>query len=272
MRPLPLRWGLLLCGLLLVVSGGLWWTGRADGRTHLVIPALPGDGLLVKSPGGRIALVDGGADGAAVAHWLGRELPLGRRTIDLLVATRADNSTLPGQLAAARRYRIERAVLVQPRGNDPSWDELVRLMREQGTAVTIAHGGERLSLDRAARQVMAWRVLAANAGHATIELTAGQNTVLLLQSLGNEPMPADVRVPVDAIVYPWRRDTRDPALQALAPRVVVFGERQGSDPQLTMAERAVGTARLLHEALDGRIELVFDSSGIQVNVERQNAK
>jgi hypothetical protein len=262
---------LLLCGLLLAVSGGLWWTGRADGRMRLIVPALPGDGLLIKSPGGRITLVDGGSDGAAVASWLGRELSLGRRTIDLLIATRADNTTLPGQLAAARRYHIGRAVLVRPRGNDPSWDELVRLMREQGTAVTIAHGGERFSLERAAQQELAWRVLGANDGHATIELTSGQNRVLLLQSLGNEPIPADVRVPADAIVYPWRRDTRDPALQTLAPRVVVFGERRGSDPQLTMAERAVGTARLLHEALDGRIELVFDPSGIQVNVERQNA-
>jgi hypothetical protein len=264
---------LLLCGLLLAVSGSLWWASHADGRTHLIVPTLPGDGLLIKSPRGQFALVDGGADGAAVANWLGQELPLGRRTIDLLVATRADNTTLPGQLAAARRYHIQRAVLVEPHASDPAWDELVRLMRAQGTVVTLAHGGERFSLDGADQQAIAWRVLAVNAGRATLELTAGRQRVLLLQSLGNEPIPAGVaRVPAAAILYPWRRDPRDPALAALAPRVVIFSEQPGAAPQLTMAERAIGTARLLHEALDGRIELVFDSSGIQVNVERQNAQ
>src|SRR4051812_29092814 len=113
-RPLPLRLGLAGCALVLVVWSGLWWTGRSDGRLHLIFPAQGGDGILLEGAHGEIAVVDGGADGAAFADWLGRTLPLGRRRIDLLLLTRADSTTLPGQLAAVRRYSIGRAVLVRP--------------------------------------------------------------------------------------------------------------------------------------------------------------
>src|SRR5918997_263995 len=75
LRPLPLRAAVLGSALALVVSAGLWWTNRGDGRLHLIAPVIPGDGFLLKSPGGQVALIDGGADGSAVASWLGGELP-----------------------------------------------------------------------------------------------------------------------------------------------------------------------------------------------------
>lgn len=114
LRPLPVQLGLAGCALVLTILSGLWWTGRSDGRLHLLFPVQPGDGILVKGAHGEIAVVDGGSDGAMFVDWLGRSLPLGRRRIDLLVLTRADGTTLPGQLATVRRYSVGRAVLVQP--------------------------------------------------------------------------------------------------------------------------------------------------------------
>src|SRR5215212_760299 len=112
LRPLPLRIGLAGCALMLVVWSGIWWTGRSDGRLHLIFPVQSGDGILIKGAHGELAVVDGGAEGTTFADWLGRTLPLGRRRIDLLLLTRADRTTLPGQLAAVRRYSVGRAVLV----------------------------------------------------------------------------------------------------------------------------------------------------------------
>src|SRR3954447_8546970 len=129
LRPLSLRAGALLAALVAVVAFGLWWTGRNDGNAHIIVPPIAGDGLLLKSAGGQIALIDGGADGGAVASWLGQELPLGRRQLDLLILTRADSTTLPGQLAAARRYHILQALLARPQKAEPQWDELVRLLQ-----------------------------------------------------------------------------------------------------------------------------------------------
>src|SRR5919206_5348244 len=113
-RRVPLRLAALACVVILGIPTALWWTNRSDGRLHLIVPALAGDGALLRTATGQIALIDGGADGAAVANWLGRELPLGRHEIDLLVETRVDQTTLPGQLAAARRYRFRSALLVAP--------------------------------------------------------------------------------------------------------------------------------------------------------------
>ena len=66
---------------MLAILSGLWWTGRSDGRLHLLFPVQPGDGILVKGSRGEIAVVVGGAPEAAPA------------SIDVLVAevrTRAD--------------------------------------------------------------------------------------------------------------------------------------------------------------------------------------
>ena len=265
---MPLRAAVLGSALALVVSAGLWWTNRGDGRLHLIAPVIPGDGFLLKSPGGQVALIDGGADGSAVASWLGGELPLGQRQIDLLLPTRADTTTLPGQLAAVRRYRIEEAVLVQPVDRQPLWDELVRMLAEQGTPVHIVRDGDRFGLAGARGQPAAvLRIITAVDGRLTLELVVGPSRLLLLQSLSDQQLPATIgREPVAAIIYPWRRSPIDPVLQALTPEVIVFGEQPGSDPHLTLAERRVGSARLLHEALHGRIDLQFDSAGIHIAV------
>ena len=146
-RTVSLRLTALACVVILGIPTALWWTNRSNGRLHLIVLALAGDGALIRTAAGQIALIDGGADGAAVANWLGRELPLGRHAIDLLVQTRVGRTTLPGQLAAARRYHFRTAVLVRPGKKDPSWDELVRLLREQGTSVRVAHAGERFTME-----------------------------------------------------------------------------------------------------------------------------
>jgi hypothetical protein len=273
-RAVPLRLAALACVVLLGIPTALWWTNRSDGRLHLIVPALAGDGALLRTAAGEIALIDGGADGAAVANWLGRELPLGRHQIDLLVQTRVDRTTMPGELAATRRYHIRTAVLVRPGKKDASWDELVRLLREQGTAVHVAQAGERFSMEGGtAKDPAIFELMAVAGDHALLGLTYQSARLLFLQSIRNEPIPSTVgEEHVSAIIWPWRRSTHDPMLQRLAPQAVIFGEQPGSDPHLTLAERHVGAARLFHEALDGRIDLAFDAAGIRVSVEQRRVK
>jgi hypothetical protein len=264
MRPLPLPIGMLGCGLMVVLVMALWRSGRVDGRLHLIVPQLAGDGILLVTPDGQTALIDGGTDGAAVTNWLGQELPFARRRLDLLVLTRADRTTLPGQVAAVRRYAIGKALLARPLEADPLWDELVQQLGAQDVPIHYPEPGDRVGLGaNAAHAEVTFRVLGKTEERLTLSVDTGMDKVLLLQSLGDEiSVVGATRATV--LFYPWRRTTFDPRIQALAPQVVVFGDLPGIDPQRSFAERQIGSARLLHEAVDGRIELMLDEQGIRV--------
>lgn len=248
------------CGVVLVIGIAIWWYDRADGRLHLVMPPLDGDGILVVAPGGQTVLVDGGSDGAAVATWLGRELPF-RRRLDLLVLTRADRTTLPGHLAAARRYAIGAAVLVRPSRPDPQWHELVRLLQLRRVPIRYPQTGERLRLVTSGEDSIVLRVLGTNGERLALLVGAGSTSVALFHSLGTPTPTVPAASSVSVLFYPWRRSVFDPAIQRLAPAVVVYGEQPGTDPRRSFAERRIGAARLLHEAIDGRIEVVVDAQG-----------
>jgi hypothetical protein len=251
---------------MLAVLGGLWWTGRTDGRLHLLFPVQPGDGILLKGAHGEIAVIDGGSHGATFADWLGRRLPLARRRIDLLVLTRADSTTLPGHLAAARRYAVGRAVLVQPLTVTAQWTELVQILEEQGASIHLATAGDRLVFGVPANPLQARiTILDTTDGRLLLELHAAKQRILLLQSAGTATLPDAVgSSPAAALVVPWRRRMDDPVVQGLRPEAIIFGEQTGGDPEMTLAERRIETARLLHEQLDGEIDLQIDASGMRI--------
>jgi hypothetical protein len=75
--------------------------------------------------------------------------------------------------------------------------------------------------------------------------------------------------PVAALVVPWKRRMDDPVVQRLRPEVIIFGEQPGGDLAMTLSERRVGSARLLHEQLDGELDLQIDASGIRIATSRR---
>ncbi len=266
---LPVRAAALVGVLAVVVSLAQWWTGRGDGRTHLVVPELDGDGLLIKDAAGQVALVDGGADGSAVATWLGSELPLGRRHVDLLLLTRADQTTLPGQLAIARRYQVRRAILAKPAAADPLWDGLVETLRASGAWVELPRDRLRVRLAASRPGLVELDIRPVEPGRLAVEVRAGRESVLLLHSLGSRPIPAGLGGgQVAAIVFPWHRPPDELIAARIEPQAIIFGEERRHDPQLTLWDRRVGSALLLHEHLHGRIDLSFDAGGMQVAVAR----
>ena len=252
----------------LVVPLALWWTGRGDGRVHVVVPELPGDAILIKDADGHVALVDGGADGAAAATWLGRELPLGRRRIDLLLLTRADETTLLGQLAVARRYEVGLAILVEPSRASPLWNDLVETLGKRGTRVELAREQRRVRLG-ATKHAVEIEIRPAAEDRMLVDARIGSERVLLLHSLGANKLPSSIaRGPTAALVFPWQRAPEELVAAGLAPQAIIFGEERWSDPQLSLYDRRVGNALLLHEQLYGRIDLSFDDAGMRVAVER----
>ncbi len=265
-RPLSLRLSLALITLLGLVLGARFVAGRPPAEVRVLVPALPGDGALAILPDGRTLLIDGAADGAALSTWLGNTLPFGTRKLDAIVLTRADAATLPGQLAALKRYQIGRALLAATERPSSSLDAWWQLVEQQGAPAQAITTGDRLALG-----VCQLDVLGEHEDQLTLALRCGATSVYFLQSIddgGEALLAAHTFPPAQLIVYPWRRTTDTPLLSRLQPHALLFSEGGDQDLQRTWADRQVGNAQLFHEELNGQLELRTDGQAVEIMVER----
>lgn len=269
LRPLPLKLGLLGVLLLGSVLGALLVAGDHPGRLRIVVPTLSGDAALIMTPDGRFVLIDGGADGAAMATWLGNTLPFGQRRLDAVVLTRADTQTLPGQLAALKRYTVGAALLTAPEKRTSSLDAWWQLLETQQVTPQTITIGDRLALGQCDLLV-----LAEHDSRAAIQLSCPTATALFLQSVDDD-LEAQLEVQplprADLVITPWARTTDTPLMQALQPGVIVFSEAEAkhADAPQTWEARRVGAARLYHETVNGEVELRSDDEQTTVTAERE---
>jgi hypothetical protein len=256
---------MIAIALLGFVLGALLVAGRSAPELRIVVPALKGDGALILTPDGHAILIDGGADGASFAAWLGETLPLGRRRIDAIILTRADSATLPGQIAAIRRYRIDQAVVASSASGD-NLDSWHALLADQGTRVLAASAGERLTVGSCDIDL-----LAARADRLAIRIACGPTTAYFLQSLDLMLESALLDQPLDPatiVLYPWSRPTQTQLMEQLAPAAIVFAEGEGGRAELTWHDRQLGAARLLHESLHGQIDFIGAGQDTRVRTAR----
>lgn len=267
LRPPSLKLSLLSLLLLSSVLGALLLGGSARGQLRIVLPELAGDAALVVTPDGRTVLIDGGADGATLASWLGNTLPFGQRRLDGLALTRADAETLPGQLAALRRYGVAVALLPATEKRTSNLDAWWQLLEQQSVTPQTIAAGDRLALGQCDLQV-----LAEHDGRAALMLHCPTATAYFLQALDDDleatleimPLPR-----ADLVLTPWGRTTNSRLMQQLQPAAIVFSESAGDDPRQSWADRAVGAARLYHETLNGQVELRGDGQQLRMIVERE---
>src|SRR5215212_705942 len=182
----------------------LAWRSWPDGKLRVIFLETKGDAVLIETPSGRFVLIDGGGDPAALAAALGRNMPFWRRTLAAVVLTSADNSHLPGQVAALERYHVNVALAPATHKHGPMIEEWRALLGEQQAAVRIARPGEGLRLGE-----VILRVLAAGDGDASgvlLRLDYGATSVVFDHSAGAAEEAALASTsprPVDLLAYPW---------------------------------------------------------------------
>ena len=105
-RPVPL-WLVAAAAALAI----LVWAGVAalpDGKLRVTIfETKQGDMILVETPGGRQALIDGGAAPLGAVRMLGERLPFWDRSLDLVVLTHPHADHVGGLRAVLDRYRVD---------------------------------------------------------------------------------------------------------------------------------------------------------------------
>jgi beta-lactamase superfamily II metal-dependent hydrolase len=249
----------------------LAWRAWPDGRLRVIFLETKGDAALIQTPSGGYVLIDGGADPAALAAAIGRQLPFWRRTLDAVVLTQADQAHLPGQVAALARYRAGIAIAPPVVHRGALLDQWNKLLGEQHTPIHAARSGERFTFGD-----LQLRVLAAGDGDGAgmvIRLDYRATSVLLDHSGGpadEDALASRPARPVDLLALAWERDPHTALVAALRPHALVFTDGQPADQPVeqTFVERAPGGARLYHERLDGTITWISDGVRAWVETER----
>lgn len=277
-------WVLKRGGVVVLVLAMLAWYDQPErGRLRVVFLDTPGDAVLIHTPGGGTALIDGGEEPSTLALALGDHLPFWRRSLDAVVLTRYDETRMPGQVAALTRYRA-RVVLApatltteqgehlrlatlaqqpgQPIASSPPTTALLvewlHLLREQQATVRLAQVGDRLALDGAVLTMLATGE--ERDSGLVLQIDYGSARVMIV---GTCAAATDAEVlaaaqPATLLAYPWVCALDVPLVESVQPQALIFtdGESSTRPALLTYAERARFAPRLYHEDLDGEVELV----------------
>lgn len=148
-----------------------------------------GSAVLIRTPGGQIALIDGGPD-AGILRALGAQLPWWQRSLDLLVNAEPDAAHATGLIDVLQRYSVERLLVSSTSGSGPvmqTFGKALEAAKEKGAMVMVAKRGQVLELGGASIEILfPDRDLAsASARDACVEmlLLYGKNSFML--SCGN---------------------------------------------------------------------------------------
>jgi competence protein ComEC len=246
-----------------------------DGRLHVTFLEVgSADGILIKTPGGRYVLVNGGGSPSALADQLGRRVPPFSRGVDYLVVA----STQENQVAALPR------VLEQYRPKSVLWAGNVeasfsaQLLDQWLTATRLpvreAQAGDELDLGGGARL----RVLAVSPRGAILSVEMGTFKVILPIGVDFEALTALKNGaglgPVTGLLLSESgyAPSNPPEWRAnLRPQVTILSVAAGDPNGLPAPELVKGLekANLMRTDARGWIDLSSDGQDFQVTVERK---
>lgn len=137
---------------LLALTGALAITGLAltqmpDGRLHVTFLDIgQGDAILIETPSGNTALVDGGPAPSALFAALGEALPFWARRLDLVVSTHDDLDHLGGLVPIITRYQVGQVVVNGLEAHTPEYAQWQANLGMTGIPVLRGQAGGQIHL------------------------------------------------------------------------------------------------------------------------------
>ncbi len=143
---LPL-WSLALPVIALLIAL-LVVAGQPDGRLHMwVLDVGQGDAILLRTPQGHTALVDGGPGATSLLNGLGAHLPLWQHSLDMVVLTHPHQDHMMGLPELLDRYGVAEVVQTEFSPTVGIQAEWAYTLKSKSITVHYARRGERISFD-----------------------------------------------------------------------------------------------------------------------------
>jgi competence protein ComEC len=144
------RWGvvgallLFLAALVLDEQGGQRVGFFSTPSPYLEVTFLnvgQGDAILIETPDGAQALIDGGPDGTVLRE-LARELPWGDRTLDLVIGTHPDKDHIGGLIDVLARYTVASILTTENTGETTAASQYQKALTAETDIVHMARAGQ----------------------------------------------------------------------------------------------------------------------------------
>ena len=143
LKPIPV---IAALGILAIVT---WRAALSapDGRLHLTLLNVgTGDALLIQSPSGRYALIDGGPSASLLSDGLGRRLPPFHRELDWLVIASPAREQIDALPRLLERFPPDHVLWAGPDSPARAADYLRETLTEMEIPITLAESGHTLDL------------------------------------------------------------------------------------------------------------------------------
>lgn len=121
---------------------------RPDGRLHVwVLDVGQGNAVLIKTPQGHTAVIDGGPAATPLLAGMGAHLPFWQRDVDLAVLTTPRPEHITGLVELLDRYHVSQVVQTEFTATAGVEQQWVYAVQQKGVPVHYAWRGEVISFD-----------------------------------------------------------------------------------------------------------------------------
>lgn len=144
--PLRIRIGTL--ALLAGVTIFIWYLALQATSSQLTVAFLDigqGDAIYIEGPNGNQILIDGGADTKVLAR-LGEVMPLGDRSIDVVIGTHPDKDHIGGLPDVLKRYYVSYVFEPGMANDTAAWDAFLQAIADEHAGHIIARRGMEIDL------------------------------------------------------------------------------------------------------------------------------
>lgn len=280
----------LVLALMLALAGQV-----PDGRLHLwVFDVGQGDAIMLRTPKGHTALIDGGPAATPLLNGVGHNLPFWQHDLNLLVLTHPNQDHMMGFAELVERYHVEQVVQTLFTSTVGVQAEWLHQVKSLGIPVSHPRRGERITFEgepEVSLQVLSPTTIDARQEgengdvkntSIVLKLIYGKHSILLEGNAQVEAehemarsIPADLKSDVLKVSHHGSNTSSSPQFLALVrPRVAIISvgadNKYGHPSPQTLDNLQEVGARIYRTDQDGTVEIIADEEHLWVPVKTEN--